>query len=127
MKSTSYKFVKTVLAGAVLSTAAGMANAAELSGDLVMINWLGGAQGEMMQKLEDDFVAKNPEVNFRNIVPQATGDARGGIRQVILGGEQADLLINTWPAFRRLHQGLGRPLASVPPGIGRCRLAAAGR
>ncbi len=101
MKSTRYRFAKTVLAGTVLSAAAGMANASALSGDLVMINWLGGAQGEMMQKLEDDFVAKNPDVNFRNIVPQATGDARGGIRQVILGGEQADLLINTWPAFRQ--------------------------
>lgn len=80
---------------------AGVAFASDISGEIVMINWLGGAQGEMMQKLEDDFTAKNDGVVFRDIVPQATGDARGGIRQVILGGEQADILINTWPAFRK--------------------------
>jgi len=76
----------------------GTAVAAE--GELVMINWLGGAQAEMMAKLQDDFVQKNPDVSFRDIVAQAAGDARGGIRQVILGGEKADLLVNTWPSFR---------------------------
>ncbi|MEP4770306.1 MAG: ABC transporter substrate-binding protein [Roseibium sp.] len=87
----------------------------DASGEIVMINWLGGAQGEMMTKLQDDFVAKNPKASFRNIVPQAAGDARGGIRQIILGGEQADLLINTWPAFRKelADSGLIIPVDNV--------------
>ncbi len=74
--------------------------ASDVSGELVIINWLGGSQGEMMQVLEDDFTAKTG-VTVRNVVPQAGGDARGGIRAVLLGGETADLLINTWPAFRK--------------------------
>lgn len=99
----------TSLKGLIVGTVAAIGLAAsstaalsqDASGEIVMINWLGGAQGEMMTKLQDDFVAKNPKASFRNIVPQAAGDARGGIRQIILGGEQADLLINTWPAFRK--------------------------
>ena len=79
----------------------GAAHAAEIEGELVMINWLAGAQGEMMEALQADFVEKNPEITFRNIVPTSSGDTRGGIRTVLLGGEQADLLINTWPAFRQ--------------------------
>lgn len=92
-----------VSAGALaigLAAGSSAAGAQELSGELVMINWLGGAQAEMMQALEDDFMAKNPGVTMRDIQPTSSGDARGGIRAVILGGEQADLLINTWPAFR---------------------------
>jgi len=83
-----------------------------LDGELVMINWLGGAQGEMMDKLQEDFEARNPGVTVRNVVPQAGGDARGGIRAVLMGGEQADLLVNTWPAFRAelIEAGLIVPL-----------------
>ncbi|WP_327793350.1 ABC transporter substrate-binding protein [Harenicola maris] len=81
-------------------------------GELVMINWLGGAQGEMMTKLQESFEAKYPGVTVRNVVPQAGGDARGGIRGLLMGGEQADLLINTWPAFRAelIEAGLILPL-----------------
>ena len=81
-------------------------------GELVMINWLGGAQGEMMEKLQEDFEEKNPGIEVRNVVPQAGGDARGGIRAVLMGGEQADLLINTWPSFRAelIEAGLILPL-----------------
>lgn len=79
----------------------GAVQAQDVAGELVMINWLAGAQAEMMAALQDDFVAKNPDVTFRNIVPTTSGDTRGGIRTVLLGGEQADLLINTWPAFRQ--------------------------
>jgi len=95
------KSLVTTAAAMTLLVSAGAASAQDASGEIVMINWLGGAQGEMMGKLQDDFVAKNPSASFRDIVPQAAGDARGGIRQVILGGEQADILINTWPAFRK--------------------------
>lgn len=97
--------LRRALVGAVAGiamAASGMAALAQdATGEIVMINWLGGAQAEMMTKLQEDFVAKNPDASFRDIVPQSAGDARGGIRQVILGGEQADILINTWPAFRK--------------------------
>ncbi|WP_226781679.1 ABC transporter substrate-binding protein [Oceaniglobus trochenteri] len=103
---------KTTLLGtaAILAGLTGQAMAQE--GELVMINWLGGAQGEMMSKLQEDFEAKYPDVTVRNVVPQAGGDARGGIRAVLMGGEQADLLINTWPAFRAelIEAGLILPL-----------------
>ena len=103
---------RTTLLGtaAILAGLAGPALAQE--GELVMINWLGGAQGEMMTKLQEDFEAKNPGVTVRNVIPQAGGDARGGIRAVLMGGEQADLLINTWPAFRAelIEAGLILPL-----------------
>lgn len=98
-----------------LLVASNSAFAEGASGEIVMINWLGGAQGEMMKKLQEDFVAKNPDASFRDIVPQAAGDARGGIRQIILGGEQADILINTWPAFRKelVDSGLILPVDNV--------------
>lgn len=83
------------------------ASAEGARGEIVMINWLGGAQGEMMDALQADFIEKNPEASFRNIVPAATGDTRGGIRAVLMGGEQADILINTWPAFRAELIGAG--------------------
>ncbi|SIN76911.1 ABC transporter substrate-binding protein [Vannielia litorea] len=88
------------------------AQAQDVSGELVMINWLAGSQAEMMEALQADFIEKNPEVTFRNIVPTSSGDTRGGIRTVLLGGEQADLLINTWPAFRQelLEAGMILPV-----------------
>ena len=95
----SKRAVTGALAVALSTTA--LPALADISGEIVTINWLGGAQGEMWGKLQEDFVSKNPEVSFRDIIPQAGGDARGGIRQIILGGEQADILINTWPAFRK--------------------------
>ncbi len=93
--------LKAGVVAAALAFGGGAAVAQEVSGELVMINWLGGAQGEMMQALEQDFMAKNPGVTIRDIVPTGAGDTRGGIRTVLLGGEEADLLINTWPAFRQ--------------------------
>ncbi|MCT8160679.1 ABC transporter substrate-binding protein [Pseudoruegeria sp. SHC-113] len=90
-----------LVAGTILSPLGFHAAQAEVSGELVMLNWLAGAQADMMAALQADFVTKNPDVTFRNIVPTSSGDTRGGIRTVLLGGEQADLLINTWPAFRQ--------------------------
>ncbi|TCS61550.1 carbohydrate ABC transporter substrate-binding protein (CUT1 family) [Primorskyibacter sedentarius] len=99
-------------AAVLLGLACSAGSALALDGELVMINWLGGAQGEMMEKLQEDFEAKNPGVEIRNVIPQASGDARGGIRAVLMGGEQADLLINTWPAFRAelIEAGMILPL-----------------
>lgn len=97
------------------------AQAQDISGELVMLNWLAGAQAEMMDDLQADFMEKNPEVTFRNIVPTSSGDTRGGIRTVLLGGEQADLLINTWPAFRQELVDAGMILP-VDEALGRERL-----
>lgn len=108
--------LKALAAGTILSPLGFAASAQDISGELVMINWLGGAQAEMMDALQADFVEKNPEVSFRNIVPTSSGDTRGGIRTVLLGGEQADILINTWPAFRQELLDAGMIQPSTRPG-----------
>lgn len=52
---------RTLFVGAAL---AGMMTAlpawAQATGELVILQWLGGTEAEMWQKLEADFVAKNP-------------------------------------------------------------------
>ncbi|WDR06430.1 ABC transporter substrate-binding protein [Devosia rhodophyticola] len=103
--STFSALSRRVLAGSVAAAAlfvgAPMAMAQDVTGEIVIINWFGGSETEMLHKLEADFASKHEGVTFREILPQTSGDQRGGIRQVILGGEQADLLVNTWPAFRQ--------------------------
>lgn len=91
------------------------AHAAGVSGEIVMVNWLGGSEAEMMKKLEADFVAKNPDVTFRDILPQTGGNIRGGIRQVLLGGEKADILIDTWPSLRKefIDAGMLQPVDDI--------------
>jgi ABC-type glycerol-3-phosphate transport system substrate-binding protein len=74
--------------------------AADVSGELVLLNWLSGNDGEMVKALEDGFVKANPGVTFRNVDLTVQGDARGAIRAALQSGEKADLFINTWPAFR---------------------------
>ncbi|QGZ63055.1 ABC transporter substrate-binding protein [Paraburkholderia acidisoli] len=70
------------------------------NGELVIINWLSGSDAETMQELEAAFTKSHPEIRIREISLTIQGDARGAIRAALLGGEKADLLINTWPAFR---------------------------
>lgn len=74
--------------------------AQDLSGELVILQWQGGTDGELWKKLEADFVAKNPGVSVREVALTVQGDARGPMRTALLGGEKVDLIINTWPAFR---------------------------
>jgi ABC-type glycerol-3-phosphate transport system substrate-binding protein len=83
-----------------------------LSGELVILQWQGGVEADLWKDLEAAFVAKNPAVSIRELVITAQGDARGGIRTALLGGEVVDLIINTWPAFRaELNDaGLLRPI-----------------
>jgi multiple sugar transport system substrate-binding protein len=88
------------VAVAALMSLAGPTIAQDLSGELVILQWLGGSEGEMWKKLEEDFSSKNPGVTIREVPLTVQGDARGPMRTALLGGEQVDLIINTWPAFR---------------------------
>lgn len=105
---------RAVLAGVGLAAllAAVPAFAQDPSGELVILQWQGGTDGEMWLKLEADFVAKNPGVATRELVITAQGDARGGIRTALIGGEKVDVVINTWPAFRAelADSGILRPI-----------------
>jgi multiple sugar transport system substrate-binding protein len=107
------KLAKQTSTLAVVSAllAGGVAQAAEQ--ELVIFNWLGGSERDLIVKLEEGFEAKHPEIDVKDINPAAGGDdARGGIRTALLAGEQFDLLINTWPSLEKemVDNGLLRPL-----------------
>ncbi len=105
---------RAVLAGASLAIilAAAPALAQDLSGELVILQWQGGTDAELWQKLEADFTAKNPGVTVRELVVTGQGDMRGPMRTALLGGEKVDIIINTWPAFRAelADAGILRPI-----------------
>ena len=105
---------RAVLAGASLAVllAAAPVLAQDLSGELVILQWQGGTDAEMWQKLEADFTAKNPGVAVRELVVTGQGDMRGPMRTALLGGEKVDIIINTWPAFRAelVDAGILRPI-----------------
>lgn len=88
------------------------ARAEEVSGDLVLLNWASGSELALIKDLEAAFTAKYPKVTFKNTDLTVQGDQRGAIRTALLGGEKADLLVNTWPAFRKelADNGMLRPL-----------------
>lgn len=92
-------FMSGVALAALLSLGAPVL-AQDLSGELVILQWQGGTDGELWKKLEADFMAKNPGVSVREVALTVQGDARGPMRTALLGGEKVDLIINTWPAFR---------------------------
>ena len=59
---------RAVLAGATFALIAGASTAVlaqDVSGELVILQWQGGVDGEVWQKLEADFMAKNPGVTVR--------------------------------------------------------------
>lgn len=106
---------RTLLAALAASALAGVAApvwAQDLSGELVILQWQGGTDGELWQKLEADFTAKNPGVTVKELLLTGQGDMRGPMRTALLGGEKVDVIINTWPAFRaELNDaGLLRPI-----------------
>lgn len=70
------------------------------SGELVILQWQGGTDGQMWLELEKAFMAKHPGVTVRELVVTGQGDMRGPMRTALLGGETVDIIINTWPAFR---------------------------
>jgi multiple sugar transport system substrate-binding protein len=107
------KFMVGTSALALVASAmfGGAAQAADQ--ELVIFNWLGGSEREMIVKLEEGFEAKYPEIDVKDINPAAGGDdARGGIRTALLAGEKFDILINTWPSLEKemVDNGLLRPL-----------------
>ena len=107
---------RTVMAGAMFAALATVSPlavlAAEPSGELVILQWQGGTDAEMWQKLESDFAAKHPGVTVRELVVTGQGDMRGPMRTALLGGEKVDIIINTWPAFRAelADAGILRPI-----------------
>ena len=87
---------RTVLAGAMLAALAGtssMVLAQELSGELVILQWQTGTDGEMWKEVEAKFVELNPGVTIREFQPAGgQGDARGGMRTALMGGEVFDII-----------------------------------
>ena len=75
--------------------------AADVSGDLVLLDWASGSEQDMIKALEDGFMKAYPNVHFKEINLTTQGDARGAIRAALQSGEKADIFINTWPAFRK--------------------------
>ena len=75
--------------------------AADVSGDLVLLDWASGSEQDMIKALEDGFMKAYPNVHFKEINLTTQGDARGAIRAALQSGEKADLFVNTWPAFRK--------------------------
>jgi ABC-type glycerol-3-phosphate transport system substrate-binding protein len=106
-----------LLVGASLAVAAtaSMASAADVSGELVLLDWASGNEQEMIKALEDGFVKAYPNVTFKEINLTVQGDARGAIRAALQSGEKADLFVNTWPAFRKelVDAGLLRDLGPL--------------
>ena len=107
---------RTVLATAtalLLASVSAQAFAQDLSGELVILQWQTGTEGKMWQEVEAKFMELHPGVTVREFQPAGgQGDARGGIRTAILGGEVVDIIINTWPAFRAelVDAGILRPV-----------------
>lgn len=107
---------RTLLAGAGSTALLAMAGAARaqdpVSGELVVLNWLGGSELDMMHSIQKAFLAKYPNVTIREVVVTGQGDMRGGIRTALMGGEVVDVLFNTWPAFRKelADAGMLRPI-----------------
>jgi ABC-type glycerol-3-phosphate transport system substrate-binding protein len=115
---------RTILAGvmfAALASASSTVLAQELSGELVILQWQTGTDGQMWQDLETKFTELNPGVTVREFQPAGgQGDARGGMRTALLGGEVVDIIINTWPAFRAelVNSGILRPVDEQWAGFG---------
>src|SRR4051812_17676220 len=93
-------FILAVASGAVLLSA-GLSRAADISGDLVLLDWASGSEQDMIRALEDGFTKAYPNVHFKEINLTTQGDQRGAIRAALQSGEKADIFINTWPAFRK--------------------------
>lgn len=89
--------------------------AADVSGDLVLLDWASGNEQDMIKALEDAFMKANPNVHFKEINLTVQGDARGAIRAALQSGEKADLFVNTWPAFRKelVDAGLLKDLSGL--------------
>lgn len=101
----------SVLAAAIFTVS--IPSAALAAGnELVIIDWLSGAEADTVHAMESAFQKSHPDIKIREISLTVQGDARGALRTALMSGEKADLLINTWPAFRAelVDAGMLRPL-----------------
>lgn len=73
---------------------------AQSAKEIILLTWLGGPDRKVLDNLVTGFEAKHPDLKVKINVVTSQGDARGGMRTALLGGERPDLLTNTWPAFR---------------------------
>lgn len=112
MRKMCRRAVLAAMSAGLALAAAPAALAAGVTGDLVILNWQGGVEMALWKDLEDTFTKDNPGVKIRELQITAQGDARGGIRSALLGGEVVDIIINTWPAFRTelRNAGILRPI-----------------
>jgi multiple sugar transport system substrate-binding protein len=107
---------RTLLAGAAITLLLGFVpstvTAQDVSGELVIMQWLGGVEADMWKKVEEAFMAKHPGVTVRELTVTGQGDMRGPMRTALMGGEVVDIIINTWPAFRAelIDAGILRPV-----------------
>jgi ABC-type glycerol-3-phosphate transport system substrate-binding protein len=97
----THRMLMAGVSAAVLLGFAAPSFAADVSGDLVLLDWASGSEQDMIKALEDGFMKANPNVHFKEINLTVQGDARGAIRAALQSGEKADIFINTWPAFRK--------------------------
>lgn len=86
---------------AVLALAAPSWAADKVTGDLVLLNWATGSELDMIKALGAAFEKAYPGVHFKRTDLTVQGDQRGAIRAALQSGEQADIFVNTWPAFRK--------------------------
>jgi multiple sugar transport system substrate-binding protein len=86
--------------------------AQDITGEIKILTWFGGGELDALHQLEEAFVAQYPGVTFNEVIPTAAGHPAGGLRTVLLGGEPIDIIINTWPWFRKelADNGLIRPI-----------------
>lgn len=104
-----------VIAVSILAMTSVQPACAAESGEIVILNWLAGSEADMMHKLEAAFMQKYPDITIKEMPVTWSGDARGAIRTTLMGGEKVDLVVNTWPSFRKemADAGLLRPLDDV--------------
>ncbi|WP_312807505.1 ABC transporter substrate-binding protein [Agrobacterium cavarae] len=114
---TAIKFnsgIKLAIAGLMVLEFSGDASA-NPTGDLVVLQWLTGSELDSFKRIEAAFSKSYPEVTVREVAVTWSGDPRGSLRASLMGGESADVMVNTWPTFRRelVDAGLLRPLNEV--------------
>ena len=107
------KFTAAVLGlGLAVITQAALA---QTTADIDLLTWLGGPDRKVLDDLVAGFEAKHPDLTVKISVVTSQGDARGGMRTALMGGEKPDLISNTWPAFRKelADAGILRDMSSV--------------
>ena len=111
--ATRRRILLSGVAFAALASVSLSVSAQDLGGELVIMQWQGGTDLDMWHEVEARFLELNPGVTIREFQPAGgQGDARGGMRTALLGGEVVDIIINTWPAFRveLANAGILRPI-----------------